>query len=537
MGISAAAQKTMTESILDRGTANLRQTGARWRFTPATRFDWLTTTLSWILCSGVLIYFLSDSSHSEAGSCFHWFVIPVFFSGVLIAHDLIDWLRGRMELFDPVGFLGLWGFHWFFLAPLLHIHWNWWLEPKLFPADMRHWLGISALLNLVGLVIYRYLRNPFSGRVPSDRRTIWTLQPSRLMLILPFFLAVSLVMEILMYSGRGGILGMMEQYSSHLVIPEFGIATMFSECFPILAMMAFVLVARRVRWLASLPALAAAMLCFFVVLMIFGGLKGSRSPTMFQLFWAAGMIHFFLRPLSRKLVLVGLLAIISFTYVYAFYKIGGLRAIEALRSGESMQDVQQSTRHTLHDILLGDMGRADLQAFIISRLCDKGFEYDYALGRTYYATLCCFIPHFIWPNRPYLIMFEGTEIQYGKGSFDPVDFWSRHVYGAPSEAMLNFGVPAVPLVFLIGTFLVARVRRFILTCDAGDLRLLFAPFLVLLLVLGFISDTHNMFFTTIKFGAVPFFVIWAGTNHLRLRGSNHYQAVPRPIERGLLMAR
>src|SRR5262249_34349800 len=199
------------------------------------------------------------------------------------------------------------------------------------------------------------------------------LEPSRLMLILPFFLAVSLVMEILMYSGRGGILGMMEQYSSHFVIPEFGVATMFSECFPILAMIAFVLVARRVRWLASLPALAAAMLCFFIVLMIFGGLKGSRSTTMFQLFWAAGMIHFFLRPLSRKLVFVGLLFIVSFTYIYAFYKIGGLRAIEALRSGESMASVQQSTRQTMHDILLGDMSRADLQAFIISRLCDRGF--------------------------------------------------------------------------------------------------------------------------------------------------------------------
>ena len=70
--------------------------------------------------------------------CAHWFVIPVFACGVVICHDAVDWIRGKLDPFDPVGLLGIFGVHFFFVAPLLHVLWDWWLvERDIRPDDLR----------------------------------------------------------------------------------------------------------------------------------------------------------------------------------------------------------------------------------------------------------------------------------------------------------------------------------------------------------------------------------------------------------------
>ena len=63
-------------------------------------------------CCLCQVYFLLTSDRVA-----HWFVIPVVICGVLIGTDGIDWLRGRRDIFDPVGIVGLLGIHVFFLAP------------------------------------------------------------------------------------------------------------------------------------------------------------------------------------------------------------------------------------------------------------------------------------------------------------------------------------------------------------------------------------------------------------------------------------
>ncbi len=100
------------------------------------------------------------------GGCWHWFAIPTFFCGVIIGLDLIDWLRGRLDVFDPVGLVGVMGFHWFFLAPLLQVDSNYTLlVDSVRLADPREWLGWIGVLNLTGLIMYRYLRNLMTGPI------------------------------------------------------------------------------------------------------------------------------------------------------------------------------------------------------------------------------------------------------------------------------------------------------------------------------------------------------------------------------------
>src|SRR5690606_3976720 len=74
-------------------------------------------------CTLALLLFLAGSDEF-----LHWFILPVWACGVLVGTDAFDWARGRVAMFDPVGVIGVLGMHFFFLAPLMHVSWDYWLE-------------------------------------------------------------------------------------------------------------------------------------------------------------------------------------------------------------------------------------------------------------------------------------------------------------------------------------------------------------------------------------------------------------------------
>src|SRR5688500_12713778 len=75
---------------------------------------------------------------------FHWFLIPTILCGALIGGDAIRWFRGRLDAYDPVGLMGVGGFFFFFLAPILHTVWDFWFAEVTPPPDWREWLGQMA---------------------------------------------------------------------------------------------------------------------------------------------------------------------------------------------------------------------------------------------------------------------------------------------------------------------------------------------------------------------------------------------------------
>ncbi len=149
----------------------------------ATRFDAVTTVAAWLIC---IVGLAACVVSSRAVG--HWFIIPVFFCGIIVAHDMVDWFRGRFDVFDPMGLFGVFGFFFFFLNPMLHVVWDIWIvEPRIRPDDMRPWLGWMACLNFLGLLIYRYLRDPLAGRVKPNRKA-WIVEPGRFWMLLPILL-------------------------------------------------------------------------------------------------------------------------------------------------------------------------------------------------------------------------------------------------------------------------------------------------------------------------------------------------------------
>src|SRR5579864_4942220 len=49
----------------------------------------------------------------------HWCIVPIVACGCLSGIDMTAYLRGKLDAFDPLGVVGLFSYHFFFLAPLL----------------------------------------------------------------------------------------------------------------------------------------------------------------------------------------------------------------------------------------------------------------------------------------------------------------------------------------------------------------------------------------------------------------------------------
>ena len=289
-----------------------------------------------ILC---LSYFLLSTDQAV-----HWFVIPVTLCGILIGWDAVDWFRQRVDLFDPVGIIGLLGFHFFFLAPLLHVHWDRWMPYIIPPPDWRDWLGGMAALNLLGLLIYRSTRRLFAARHVDAQRLprTWRLRRERFGYLLIFSLALTGTLQLWVYARFGGVLGYIQAFESREDQFEgMGWIFMLSESFPILAFIGLVAILRGRGLKPSWVVHTLILFAFFVLTMLFGGLRGSRSNTIWILFWAVGIIHFWIRPVPMKLAIMGIFINIIFVYLYGFYKAEGLEGLKAIGAGEGRIEMEQ----------------------------------------------------------------------------------------------------------------------------------------------------------------------------------------------------
>ena len=467
-----------------------------------------STLIACIIISGITALLLMCSS-----VLVHWFVIPVSVCGVLIGVDAIDWLRGRLDLYDLSGILGILGVHFFFLAPLLHVSWNFWLRVSA-PPDWRDWLGYMAILNLAGLILYRLCRQTLNNqkRLP---KTYWEIQKSRFYLLAPLCIVIAIAMQIWTYAQFGGISGYMQSpVTNPAAFKGWGWIFMISESAPILVTF-FVIMhcqGRTIGWLR----IASALLLLFALQMLFGGLRGSRSATVLLLFWVVGCIHLLLRPVPKKLVLCGCIFLGAFMYFYRFYKSMGGDAVQAFSGADKRQQIAETTGRTSEFLILEDFGRADVQAFILYRLIEDGRYFDYARGRTYLGALSLLVPSWIMSEKPETKVKEGTEIQIGRGGYVPDESVSSRVYGLAGESMLNFGPISVPLAYAVLGFIVGWFRKSAGTLLRGDARLLLVPFGVYVCVCVLMGDSDNLVFGVIKNGFLPLLVVLCSVKRISL---------------------
>ncbi|MDJ0734635.1 MAG: hypothetical protein QNJ47_11315 [Nostocaceae cyanobacterium] len=464
------------------------------------------------ICILIIFCFLQTS-----GEFLHWFVIPVALCGILIGIDAIDWFRGKLNLFDPVGIIGLLGFHFFFIAPLLHVSLDFWMDEDIMPPnDWRIWIGGMAILNFLGLLVYRFSRNLVS-QLPKNqsKQIIWKLDRQRFLPIVCIALIISAILQLMVYQKFGGL----ENYIAAATraarregeneFQGMGIVFLISESFPILSMMAFAVYAQTKKRLQTKTAQIIALIIFLGLQLIFGGLRGSRSNTIWALFWAVGIIHFWLRQISKKQIAIGLVFLLLFMYIYGFFKTGGFEAVNTALQGQSARAaLEEKSGRSWESLALQDLGRSDVQAFLLYRITRHDSDYEYAWGRTYLPALTMFIPSAIMPKKPPEKMLEGTEAQFGRGTYHPQLWSSSKVYGLAGETMLNFGPYAVPFAFVVLGIVVGYVRRWLMKWSVGDDRLLLLPMLVNFCFIVLVADTDNYIFFILKNSGMAILVIF-----------------------------
>ena len=450
----------------------------------------LATSILLAVCCSIVAYALVTSEDT-----LHWFLIPVLVSGLLIGRNAVAWALGQIDLYDPAALLSIVGFHFFFLAPILLICWGYRTRyvPAL-PDDFRPWVGGMAILNVLGLLLYRFLLRRYSRPKPAS--TVWLLNYRRFRELAILLLCMSAALQVWIFSSFGGIVEYMDARYVRGSFDNLGLVLAVSESFPIVAMMWFSRAMRRANNRSGLLLLAG-----FIA---FVGLQ-----VVFAVLWAAGLVHFFNRRLSRTTVFCGGLLGLAFMYGYGFYKDYGRRSVEMLTSAEEFEAKSARSHRTLEQTLIGDFSRTDIQAIILARTLDNNWGVQPAWGATYVGALALAVPRTLWEQRPPGKTRYLTELEYGPGSYVPGYSGSSHVAGLSGEAMINFGPAAVPLSLAVLAFVVGKLRSAFAGWHDLDVRRALLPCLVCAAPIVLVGDADNVIVFLVRSLMIPALLVCA----------------------------
>jgi hypothetical protein len=324
-------------------------------------------------------------------------------------------------------------------------------------------------------------------------------------------LALSAAAQTYVYVRFGGVGGFADAFATQKTpFKDMVYVFILSEAFPILALMGCAVSLRgrrisRYRWLVFWLLMAVMLLRVF-----FGGLRGSRGHIIIAGFWAAGCLHFYVRPIPRVLVGWGLLFLAVFMYFYGFYKSGGAEGVARAMSSENRGMLAESYGRTPKTVLLGDFGRADLQAFLLFRGATVR-NMPYQWGATYVAALTVAYRRPFWRDWPTGKVEAGTDALYGRGAYNPPSIRSFSQYGLAGEALLNFGPAGVPAAFFVFGIVAGLIRTWVYGLPVGDARRLLLPLVIVLVCLMVLYDIDVLVVSLVTMGALPVTVVVVGS--------------------------
>src|ERR1035437_1494096 len=198
-----------------------------------------------------------------------WYLLPIFLCGALIGPDMIGWFRGKVDVFDPLGILGAYGYFFFFVAPLLTVMWNYHTLELAEPPNWLGWIGFMSLINVFGLVIYVIGRGIFAVHKP---RTVWLVNPPSFFAVISFALPLTLLFQIYIFAKFGGVLQFMAAFSSieSDVFAGMGWQFLIAEMFPIFCAILFLVWKRDFLRSRSWGFLVLLFIAFFALKLLCG---------------------------------------------------------------------------------------------------------------------------------------------------------------------------------------------------------------------------------------------------------------------------
>ena len=425
----------------------------------------------------------------------HWCIVPILCCGVIIGSDAARWLRGKYDIFDLKGLLGVYGVHFFFFAPLLQITIGAEMPYVKNPADWRPWLGEMAALNVAGLLAYNAVER-LAQRGTKQLHTIWVAQPGQTGFLIGGGLVIALGACGYFFAHFGGFSGAAAAITQQSggAMAGMGIPRILKDSLPSLCFFAAtVLGPHRSPEAGRWPVTLAVFIVLSALQLVVSGLSTSRGEALTASVWMLMSIHYLWHPV-RRVHLIGLLIpLIPFLWIYTFYKNMGTKVVEYAARGASISDMANRSKRSFTGMLLGDFARADIQAYIVYKQSQPG-AYDLRYGATYLYAPVPAIPNWIWPGRlnDWGKVQAGSELLWGRGYYKAGTMRrATSAYGVAGEAMLNFGIWSAPVAYAFFGFLVGRFRRYFHAIQPGDLRFLVATYGTYFLVNMLLWDLDN----------------------------------------------
>jgi hypothetical protein len=487
---------------------------------------------------------------------YHWMVLPLVGCGTVIGADASRWLRGDLELFSPRGLSGAFGFHFFLLVPLLNVYWDEWPLYIPLPDDFRPWLGLMGFINLGSLLVYKLVlgrvayrgvagaeeAGPSRRRRSSGRRrdavadttdgrsagAVWLLDPAKAALSFFVMLGVAVVAQGAVLVAVGGLGAYIDEADDNTgVFDGSGWLLTVAESAPTLAVAAWVISLRGRR--PSTPVLGLVIGSFILFQFVFSGLRGSRGNVVYAVIVMLGIIHYWVRPVTRRAIAVGAVLGVLFMYGYGLYKSAGVEGAQSLRSFSEQSRVAEETGRTLPALFVGDLGRADIQAVLLHNRYDSNWvEPPMANGRTYLSGLATLVPGATIGLSTEGKIEYGTDWLYGYGRYAS-GFKASNIYGLAGEMMLNFGPGGIPIVFGLLGWAVRACERWSQRLHPDDARRPLVALLAVLCLLGVSSDLGNVGFAALKFGLLFILALYLGCTRVRRSGLAAAPVAPVPL--------
>ncbi|HOQ05532.1 MAG TPA: hypothetical protein PKY88_10000 [Anaerohalosphaeraceae bacterium] len=476
----------------------------------------LDYVFSALLSAGILLLFVLQQPEKLV----HWMLVPLWLCGSVVLADALRWLKGNYALYDPKGVVGAAGINFFLTAPLLIIFYDRPGVETYVVSDWRPLLGLMAVFNFFGLILYKIFEKIAFRRPSKVQWTYWTLNPGRASFYIPLFIVGSFLALCIYIIRGGGLAGVILQERQGELSAEglagFGAVMVLRDAFPMSVLIGLTAV-RIIRGAGKSSWWFFLGFGLLVLFFITSGLRGSRAAIMYGLICAGAAIHYFWHRISIRMILISLIPLLIFFYFYGFYKSAGITGIrELIRGQTTLESLQEQTGRTISGYLVGDLSRAHVQAVELDILLNKPWSYRYRYGKTYPLALASMIPRQIWRTKPLDMgrIVAGTEMLYGPGSYGEYakigggGSRSTQLYGLAGEAMLNFGVYGILPAFAVWGYIVGRIRKRLYSFRQGDLRLIMTGFWMIFSFVMLLADADQLVWFTISLYVVPAILVY-----------------------------
>lgn len=258
-------------------------------------------------------------------------------------------------------------------------------------------------------------------------------------------------------------------------------------------------------------------LMFSILVVFSGGLRGSRTNLIWPALICIGLHVVTVRALRKKTIVIGVATVTLMLYLYGFYKSTGTDFVDTVSTSD-FATLESETGRTIGGLVLGDLARVDVQAYLFYR----GLRPWGVGGETYIAASRVLVPGPAEGLNARSKVEVGTDLRFGTGSYERGSL-SRRIYGAPGEAMLNFGWIGFVGAFGAWGWVVGRAEAVSTRLFTSERRLLI-PFIVLTTIASFHVDMDNLIFLLLKNAGIPIVVLLLATR----RVSSHVGDVARP---------